>query len=47
MAMVSLWIDRVLGGHACAVDATVYISVYTIAEELGDGRGGGAGGLYE
>ena len=47
MAMVSLWTDWVFGGHTCAVDATIYISVYTIAEELGDSRGGGAGVLYE
>lgn len=47
MAMVSVWIDCVLGAHACAFDTTVHISVYTVAEELGDSGRGGAGPLHE
>lgn len=47
MAMVSFWFDWLLGGHACASDIIVYASMYTVAEELGDGGGGGAGPLHE
>ena len=45
--MVPFRIDWILGGHACAVDTTVHVPVYTVAEELGDGGGGGAGPLHE
>lgn len=45
--MVLVRVDWILGGHACAIDVAVYVSVYTVAEELGDGGGSGAGPLYE